>query len=84
MKSADPVRVLLGGLELNYTLSAKGISANKAFKVSDLSRQWGFSVETLKRHAKDEGCFAYIDTTGHDDFEECVMHPETAAARLKG
>ena len=57
---------------------------NKAFKVAELSRQWGFSVETVKRHAKDEGCFAYIDTTGHDDFEECVMHPETAAARLKG
>lgn len=57
---------------------------NRAFKIADLARQWGFSVETCKRHAKDEGCFAYIDTTGHDDFEECVMHPETAAARLKG
>lgn len=57
---------------------------NRAFKIADLSHQWGFSVETVKRHAKDEGCFAYIDVTGHDDFEECVMHPETAAARLKG
>ena len=62
-----------------YTL-AKG----KAFRVADLSRQWGFSAETIKRHARDEGCFAYVDTTGHDDFEECVMHPETAASRAKG
>lgn len=57
---------------------------NRAFKIADLARQWGFSVETCKRHAKDEGCFAYVDVSGHDDFEECVMHPETAAARLKG
>lgn len=57
---------------------------NRAFKIADLARQWGFSAETVKRHAKDEGCFAYIDVSGHDDFEECVMHPETAAARLKG
>lgn len=56
----------------------------KAFRIADLVRQWGFSAETIRRHARDEGCFAYIDTTGHDDFEECVMHPETAAKRLKG
>ena len=57
---------------------------NRAFKIADLARPWGFSAETVKRHAKDEGCFAYIDVSGHDDFEECVMHPETAASRLKG
>jgi len=56
----------------------------KAFRVSDLSKRWGFSTETIKRHARDESCFAYVDTTGHDDFEECVLHPETAASRLKG
>jgi len=57
---------------------------NRAFKIAELAHQWGFSAETVKRHAKDEGCFAYIDVSGHDDFEECVMHPETAASRLKG
>lgn len=56
----------------------------KAFLVADVSRKWGFSADTVKRHARDEGCFAYIDTTGHDDFEECVMHPDTAKSRLKG
>lgn len=56
----------------------------RAFPVSELARKWGFSVETVKRHARDENCFAYIDTTGHDDFEECAMHPDTAATRLKG
>jgi hypothetical protein len=68
------------------TVRAKfySLQKGKAFKLSDLSRQWGFSVETIKRHARDEGCFAYVDTTGHDDFEECAMHPETAMARLKG
>ena len=68
------------------TVRAKfySLQKGKAFKLSDLSRQWGFSVETITRHARDEGCFAYVDTTGHDDFEECAMHPETAAARLKG
>lgn len=56
----------------------------KAFPIPALAKQWGFSPETVKRHARDEGCFAYVDTTGHDDFEECVMHPETAKSRMKG
>ena len=56
----------------------------KAFKIAELSKRWGFSAETVRRHAKDENCFAYVDVTGHDDFEECVMHPDTAALRLKG
>lgn len=56
----------------------------KAFTLAVLAKRWGFSVETIKRHAKDEDCFAYVDVTNHDDFEECAMHPETAAARLKG
>jgi len=56
----------------------------KAFKIADLAKRWGFSAETVKRHAKDENCFGYVDTTGHDDFEECVMHPDTAEARMKG
>lgn len=56
----------------------------KAFTIGTLSKEWGFRPETIRRHARDEGCFAYIDTTGYDDFEECAMHPETAAVRLKG
>ena len=60
------------------------LAKGKAYRISQLSRQWGFSAETIKKHARDEGCFGYVDTTGHDDFEECVMHPETAASRLKG
>lgn len=56
----------------------------KAFTIADLSKDWHFSQETIRRHAKDEGCWAYIDTTGHDDWVEVVMHPETAKARLQG
>lgn len=59
------------------------LAKNKAFRIADLARVWGFSAETIKRHARDEGCFAYVDMTGRDDFEECAMHPETAASRLK-
>lgn len=61
-----------------------GLPKGKAFTVADLSRRWGFSAATIKRHARDEGCFAYIDVTGRDDFEECAMHPETAKSRMKG
>lgn len=55
----------------------------RAFPIAALAKEWRFSAETIRRHAKDEECFAYIDTTGHDDWVECVMHPETAAARLQ-
>lgn len=56
-----------------------GLVKGRAYPVNELARDWGISAETLKRHARDVECFKYVDTTGHDDWEACVMHPETAA-----
>ena len=56
----------------------------RAFRIADLASKWGFSRETIRRHAQDSECFAYIDLTGHDDWEECAMHPDTARNYLKG
>lgn len=55
-----------------------GLAKGRAYPVSTLARDWGVSAATLKRHARDAECFKYVDTTGCDDWEACVMHPETA------
>lgn len=61
-----------------------GLVKGRAYPVAELARDWGVSAETLRRHALDAECFKYVDTTGHDDWEACVMHPDTAAAYNNG
>lgn len=61
-----------------------GLVRGRAYPVSDLAREWGVGADTLRRHAKDCECFKYVDVSGHDDWQDCVMHPDTAAEYGKG
>lgn len=61
-----------------------GLIKGRAYPVNELARDWGISAETLRRHALDAECFRYVDTTGHDDWAACVMHPDTAAVYNSG
>ena len=49
-----------------------------AYREQDIAREWNISAGTLRKHAQDAECFRYIDTSGHDTWEPCVMHPDTA------
>lgn len=56
----------------------KRLPANRGFNLKDLSRQWGMSEETIKRHSKDLGCLKYVEVAD-DEWVAMVMSPETAA-----
>jgi hypothetical protein len=48
-----------------------------AYKESELAREWVVSPETVRKHAQDAECFRYIEV-GNEQWEPCVMHPDTA------
>jgi hypothetical protein len=56
-----------------FYLLKKGV----AYKLNDAAREWVMSEETIKRHAQDRDCFRYVETT-NENWEACIMHPETA------
>jgi len=51
----------------------------RGFSVSDLSREWGMSEETIRKHARDLGCLKFVEIT-EDEWVPMVMNPETAAS----
>jgi len=57
----------------------KALAPGRAYPESALAAELGYSVETIRRHAQELGCFRWVDTTGRDDWQPCVLSPETAA-----
>ena len=47
------------------------------YRLDELSKDWGFSSETIKKHAREMNCLFYLkDSEG--DWQEVVLHPDTA------
>jgi len=47
------------------------------FPIDELSRNWGVSVDTLKKHARPLNCVQYVEVDP-GQWVQCVIHPETA------
>jgi hypothetical protein len=56
----------------------KRLPKNRGFAPAELASQWGMAEETVKRHAKDLGCFKFVEVS-EDDWVPMIMHPDTAA-----
>lgn len=46
------------------------------YKVESLSKEWGVSTDTIRKHAKDHNALVYVEATP-GEFVACVVHPET-------
>lgn len=55
----------------------KRIPRGRGFDPKDLSREWGMSEETIRRHARDLNCLKYVEVA-EDEWVALVMSPETA------
>lgn len=55
----------------------KQLPNNRGFCSKELSKVWGLSDETIKRHARDLGCLKYVEVE-EDEWKLMVMSPETA------
>lgn len=49
---------------------------NMAYPISELSKQWIASVETLRKHAKQAKCLRYVEI--NHEWVPCILHPDTA------
>lgn len=49
----------------------------KAYAPSDLSRAWGMSEETIRKHARDLGCLKFVEVD-QDDWKPMILNPDTA------
>lgn len=56
----------------------KRLPSNRGFMISQVAKEWGMSEETIKRHAKELGCFKYVELS-EDEWVPLIMNPETAA-----
>ena len=48
------------------------------YLVADVAKDWCISPDTLRKHANDCECFRYVEISGTERWEPCVMHPDTA------
>jgi len=55
----------------------KRLPTGRGFDVRTLSKEWGMSEDTIKRHAKDLGCFKFVEVSD-DEWIPMIMNPETA------
>lgn len=55
----------------------KRLPTGRGFDVRTLSKEWGMSEDSIKRHAKDLGCFKFVEVSD-DEWIPMVMNPETA------
>lgn len=49
----------------------------KAYAPSDLSKAWGMSEETIRKHARDLGCLKFVEVEP-DEWKPMIMNPDTA------
>ncbi len=53
-----------------------GLQRGVGYKIEDLARAWGVSLDTLKTHAKNYKALAYVEATP-GEYVPCVVHPDT-------
>jgi hypothetical protein len=46
------------------------------YKIESLSKEWGISADTIRKHAKDHNALVYVEATP-GEYVACVVHPET-------
>jgi hypothetical protein len=56
----------------------KRLPKNRGFTPAELAALWGMAEETVRRHAKDLGCFKFVEVS-EDEWVPMIMHPDTAA-----
>ena len=55
----------------------KRLPHGRGFLPAELSREWGMSEETIRKHARDLGCLKFVEVT-EDEWVQMIMNPETA------
>ena len=55
----------------------KRLPKGRGYCPKDLSREWGMSEETIKRHARDMNCLKFVEVS-EDEWKPLIMSPETA------
>lgn len=60
----------------------RDIKRGVCHRVPDLAAHLGISEETLRKHARALHCLKWVEMTP-DNFEEAVMHPDTAKAYMR-
>jgi predicted transcriptional regulator len=58
------------------------IKRGVCYRVADFAQHIGVSEDTIRRHAKALHCIKWVEMSP-DNFEECVMSPETAKQYLR-
>jgi predicted transcriptional regulator len=58
------------------------IKRGVCYRVADFAQHLGVSEDTIRRHAKALHCIKWVEMSP-DNFEECVMSPETAKQYLR-
>jgi predicted transcriptional regulator len=58
------------------------IKRGVCYRVADFAQHLGVSEDTIRRHAKALHCIKWVEMAP-DNFEECVMSPETAKQSLR-
>jgi len=56
----------------------KRLPKSRGFNPAELAQQWGMAEETIKRHAKELGCYKFVEIS-EDEWVPMIMHPDTAA-----
>lgn len=55
----------------------KRLPKGRGFTLAELSKNWGMSEETIRKHARDMGCLKFVEVS-EDEWQALVLNPETA------
>lgn len=58
------------------------LKRGSAYEAGELATEWGISKGTVKRHAKEIGCFFFLRSKD-GEWVEVVVHPDTAKEYTK-
>jgi hypothetical protein len=56
----------------------KRLPKGRGYCPRELSKEWGMSEETIKRHARDMNCLKFVEVS-EDEWKTLIMSPETSA-----
>jgi len=57
----------------------RALQRGKGYTLQGLSSEWGASINTIREHAKTEGCIRWVELDG--EFVECIVHPDTEGGK---
>lgn len=53
-----------------------GLRRGMGYRIDALSKDWGMSTDTIRKHAKDHNALVYVEATP-GEYVACIVHPET-------